>query len=416
MTSVCSDLTLEGVNNEEAELQTIFLTAEEYDDPELPYLLGSSSRRKKSLDSLFMHLKDQIYRCKEFPGGVYINEFGEVCPNDAKSGIFRRKPETEPLLPDDENAESSVESAEDEDEDQDNDLAEDELDELWEQREQKHQQSREKRKREFQSKKKRRKKKSDPMEDEYKEDELEEDDDEDEDEDEDDLEDWEGEDESWEPEPPSRKKRKTEGLEEETSLHGIDEDQDVVVTRPLLTSDRKQNFLNCLRKAAEDHARIRDIEITRQKRHIQVQKWIKLLQRWIEQWQNVRREDQKTVKAMWLTDTNTEKPAKCKNNTIRLNHASYLRKQNPGCLFILERPGVHTPLFASMDCQRNCMVCDCGKAFSDMSLLYDHIKHLHFSKYISGELPDVTKQDANLLRKARVRQDVAGEDHSEDDE
>jgi hypothetical protein len=57
----------------------------------LPILLNSSSRRKKTIETYIapIQLRNTVYRCREFPKGVYINSFGEVCPNDSRSGVYQ---------------------------------------------------------------------------------------------------------------------------------------------------------------------------------------------------------------------------------------------------------------------------------------------------------------------------------------
>ena len=54
------------------------------DDTEiLPILFNSTARRKKTIDNYTapQHMRNTVYRCREFPNGVYINRYGEVCPD-----------------------------------------------------------------------------------------------------------------------------------------------------------------------------------------------------------------------------------------------------------------------------------------------------------------------------------------------
>jgi hypothetical protein len=80
----------------EHDIHTIWLEGE---DECLPVLLNSTSRRKKTIDNYIApeHLRKSIYRCKEFPGGVYINRYGEICPEDRRSGIYKRRVHAEKL-------------------------------------------------------------------------------------------------------------------------------------------------------------------------------------------------------------------------------------------------------------------------------------------------------------------------------
>jgi hypothetical protein len=73
----------------------IYLSSDE--DDELPLLLGGSSSRRKTIETYVApaHLRDTIYRCREYPRGVYINRYGEVCPNDARSGRYQKRPRDE---------------------------------------------------------------------------------------------------------------------------------------------------------------------------------------------------------------------------------------------------------------------------------------------------------------------------------
>ena len=50
---------------------------------DLPRLFNSSRKRKRSISSYIapVHLRDTYYQCQEYPDGVYINRYGEVCPN-----------------------------------------------------------------------------------------------------------------------------------------------------------------------------------------------------------------------------------------------------------------------------------------------------------------------------------------------
>lgn len=77
------------------EVETVFLPGREFTEERvrrLPILLNGTKRRRKTLQSLFLHLADTVYRCQEFPHGVYINRYGEVLPEDKRSGIYQPAP------------------------------------------------------------------------------------------------------------------------------------------------------------------------------------------------------------------------------------------------------------------------------------------------------------------------------------
>ena len=59
-------------------------------DEELPCLLNGTKRRKPTLESYVApaNMRDTVYRCREFPKGIYIDRFGKAQPNDKRTGIF----------------------------------------------------------------------------------------------------------------------------------------------------------------------------------------------------------------------------------------------------------------------------------------------------------------------------------------
>lgn len=67
------------------------------DETKLPTLLGGSSRRPRTLETYRapVEMRNSVYRCKEFPAGVYINNYGELCPSDSRSGIFQKRKRAE---------------------------------------------------------------------------------------------------------------------------------------------------------------------------------------------------------------------------------------------------------------------------------------------------------------------------------
>lgn len=114
----------------------IWLDVDEY-NVRLPTLFNSTRRRKKTIDSLFPHLGNQVYRCKEFPQGVYISSEGEVLPDDERSGIYHLLENAD----DNENGEETEDLAayDPDDSEVDNyDSVPDEINTLWAQEELKH--------------------------------------------------------------------------------------------------------------------------------------------------------------------------------------------------------------------------------------------------------------------------------------
>lgn len=63
------------------------------DDEDLPPLFGGSSSRKKTIETYVApdRLRDRIYRCREYPRGVYIDRYGTVCPDDPRSGRYHKR-------------------------------------------------------------------------------------------------------------------------------------------------------------------------------------------------------------------------------------------------------------------------------------------------------------------------------------
>lgn len=56
---------------------------------ELPVLFNSTRRRKKDKYSLYPQLANKIYRCKEYPHGIYINSYGELREDDPRTGMYQ---------------------------------------------------------------------------------------------------------------------------------------------------------------------------------------------------------------------------------------------------------------------------------------------------------------------------------------
>jgi hypothetical protein len=71
-------------------LEIIWLTKKEFKS-DLTTLLAGTSRRPKTISNFVAPeiMRDTVKRCKEFPGGVYINIYGEICPDDPRTGVYR---------------------------------------------------------------------------------------------------------------------------------------------------------------------------------------------------------------------------------------------------------------------------------------------------------------------------------------
>ena len=88
----------------------------------LPILLNSTSRRVKTLETYIAprNLRGTVYHCVEFPDGVFINEYGEVCPDHELTGSCPAKHTEGTDLEDDEGDsvldETEYESEEEEEE------------------------------------------------------------------------------------------------------------------------------------------------------------------------------------------------------------------------------------------------------------------------------------------------------------
>lgn len=103
---------------------------------ELPYLLNGTKRRKPTLDTYVSphNMRDTVYRCKEFPQGIYIDRFGKAQPDDERTGVFVEKEN-------DEDGDEEDDSDSDEDEEaqrfitaspaNDNNEDDEELNDIW---------------------------------------------------------------------------------------------------------------------------------------------------------------------------------------------------------------------------------------------------------------------------------------------
>lgn len=437
--------------DEDGEPDYIWLSPAEFNDPNLPYLLGAPanpnstrthSRRQKSADSLFPHLSDTLYRCKEYPHGVFINSYGQLCPDDKRSGLYQiDERAAEKDQADDElaQAEDAVEAEEEEDdeeddvedEDKDNDDAPpDARDVTWVKAENA-----------IRAKKglKRKKVVPDDDEDDYK---PESGDDEDEDDDDkasegeadevdtdEEFQDEElagtDEDHEWDPQAdrkehehggPSRKKAKgsEEGSDDDEDSDDDDDDKDshgqplpkeadeyevdepgtktaaTKEPKPELTPEqRKEAYLKAMQSAEERQAQLNKVTEQRQRQRIQDQKNLRLLENWSEEWKKIRSKIFREEKA---AESDPEKRKKIKNTSINMTfEAHILSKDDPGCDFVFRKPVVRPKkgesgpkpvslpaLTASFDCQTSEVIC--GQCAGRFSHMPTLYRHLaeHF--------------------------------------
>lgn len=310
----------------------------EFEDKSLPYLFGAPanpnsgrthSRRTKTAESLFPHLKDTLYRCKEYPHGIYINSFGQLCPDDSRSGLYQI----------DETGE--VEQVVASEEDDDNDNVPDEVDETLEKEE-----------KEILNRKR---KLEEEEEEEYDDDEsdewtVEQEDEDDEEDDEDD--DYE------EDEPRPSKKRKDDITDDE--FDGDDEQK-------LTQQQRKEAYLKALEDGVKEQERMNKIMDEKKKQRIKDQKNLAILDEWTEEWKNLRNRAFRKRRALDRT---------AKNDTIIMTYdAHILTTTNPGCDFEFSKPGTDRKITAKFDCDTATIRCqDSEEQFSNMAKLYDYLE------------------------------------------
>lgn len=388
--------------DEEGEPDYIWLSPAEFNDPNLPYLLGAPanpkstrthSRRQKSAESLFPHLSDTLYRCKEYPHGIYVNSFGQLCPDDKRSGLYQideRAAENDKADDALERAEDAVAAQEagleeeddddddDEEEDKDNDDAPpDARDVTWVDAENK-----------IRAKKglKRKKVVPDEDEDDYQPESGEEEEDDDKPSEEGDAEEMETDDEfqdeelegtdddhEWDPaadkkehDHGAKKKKAKTADDEDAEEDDEDEDDDDEEEdrdsqgRPLpreadeyepaepkkkdpkepkvvLTAEQqKEAFLKSMKAAEESQDQMNKAADLRQRQRIQDQKNLRLLENWSEEWKKIRGKIFREEKA---SETDPELRKKIKNTSITMTfEAHILSKTDPGCDFVFRKP------------------------------------------------------------------------------
>lgn len=364
---ICVEETKEMTDLSERE-DIIWLTPEEFDIKQLTYLFGGSSKRRKDANSLFPHLKDRIYRCREFPNGIYINKFGELCPQDSRSGVYQ---EIEPDMKPDSDCE-------DDSEDPDNDESKDSADEAWAKEEEKVKQK--------QSKKRKRAEESED-EDYEKSEESEADEDmsdaeetlSDAKEDDEIME--EEEDDDWQP---SKKKAKKNNNNKQIVIEDSDsdsrsedseseedkEDEEVIESKEeKIKVPQPTTVVEDLKSSVELVEHYNNIENRRRLERLRTDKLIHYLETLTEEWAIIAKEKKRKTKGQ----KNGGKP-------IKMSYESELLCKDPTCQFVFRKAGskVKGGVTADLDCAKTNLICMCGKSdFQDTTDIYDHVES-HF--------------------------------------
>lgn len=344
----------------------IWLTPEEFDVQQLTYLFGGSSKRRKDQNSLFPHLKDRIYRCREYPNGIYINKFGELCPNDQRSGVYQE-------IEADMKPDSDCEEYSD---DPDNDESKDSADEAWAKEEEKVKQKR--------LNKKRKRAESDDDED-YEKSEDDDEDDEDLSDAEEVLSDGDGieeeEDEDWEPSKKRAKKQHTkmasdddDGSEDDTrsvdteveESEESDEDKTETKTRVTPPPSTVVEDLKCSVEVVEHYT---NIENRRKLERLRTDKLIHYLETLTEEWAAIAKQAGRKCQGI------SKKP-------IKMTYESELLSKEPSCEFTFRKAGskIKGGVTATLDCEKMNLICMCGEHhFENTRALYEHMDTVHFS-------------------------------------
>jgi len=349
----------------------IWLTPEEFDIKQLTYLFGGSSKRRKDEHSLFPHLKDRIYRCREFPHGIYINKFGELCPKDSRSGVYQ---EIEPDMQPDSDCDN-------ESDDPDNDESKDSADEAWAKEEEKVKQKKEKK-----QNKKRKREESEDDEDYEKSEES--------DADEEDMSDAEEvlsdskeedevieeeDDEDWEPSKKKAKKnpKNTIVIDDSDDSRSVDtdrdeeEDDEIVEITQEKTKAAPTSVVEDLKSSVEMVEHYTNIENRRKLERLRTDKLIHYLETLTEEWAEISKEKKRTSK-----DTESKEKPK----PIKMTYESELLSKEPSCEFVFRRAGskVKGGITAELDCEKTNLICMCGQTdFENTRAMYEHIDN-HF--------------------------------------
>lgn len=312
-------------NEDGVSYDPIWLDQEEWAVEDLPFLLTGSSRRKKTMDSLFPHLSNKLYRCREFPGGIYINQYGELCPNDPRSGLYRlRPPPQDGEVP----AAAGEEEVED-DEDSDNDNRPDPDDEYWQQQEQKLQGSRKRRRSE--------------------------------------QEDGSESDDDYVPEnEESEDELKT--VEEEEDDDDGEEEEDYPSDPEHEEGDEEDHDDEDFKTAADDVGHISSMQTQWRHERVRSQKLLQLLETYLERWKEIRK----------------HKGRHDKNDLISIACEPRFHCSQPSCEFTFKKKGRQTEITGDLNCATHEVQCECGlSATRDMSVLYEHIQS-HFVVDLNG--------------------------------
>jgi len=359
-------------DGEEGDYETIWLKPKEY-NTRLPDLLNCSSRRKKTMDSLFPHLANRIYRCTEFPQGIYINEHGELCPNDKRSGIYKKM--TDEMLQ--ENSSENDDDEEDEDEDSEEESSESEADEG---------------KRSVAKKRTASSRRDDEAEED--EDYLPEEDDEDEIETESDLSEEVDEilnhkrEKHWADKEDQvkhvKKKRRVQKDEDDDDADEEDEDEyeeeeeeeeevkeDEKVGENLTKEQKLELYLEDLKSSAENYNRLHEAEEKKRPERIRIQKAINFLESFTESWNDIRKKVQKAQKLQKASNnSNNRSPGK---TGIQMSYDSHLFAEDSGCDFLFKKKGTTHVATATLNCDDCTIRCECLQSFSVVEPLYHHI-------------------------------------------
>ena len=397
-----------------AKLAYIYLPASEF-NIRLPSLFNASRRRTKTASDLFPHLADRLYRCLEYPHGVFINQYGELCPDDPRSGLYQLdedEDEDEDNAPEEDEEEEKEQDDEEEEEDDDEEETKpDQAEKVWTKAEnsvrvkagmkRKNLQdddddyepssdgedvddmeikdedieaeinddnvgATDEDEEDWQPKKKVKqdKTKTEHKKNKDKDKKKDKDDDEEEEEDEDDDDDDE-EDEDEEEE---------EGDDDE--VQEPVEMRERVDTTNMTGEEKKSLYIKELEATAAEQERLYQLEVQRKKERVKIQKLIRQMEEWTEDWKKLCGRIHRKTKA---AEKNDELRKKIKNTTICMKYDSHLMsKENPGCDFTFKKPGYSCTFNATLDCESFQINCSkCNHKTSDIPHLYDHMSS-HF--------------------------------------
>jgi len=100
---------------------------EDDDNDALPPLMNSSKKRQRNMENFRAHprMYGNTHRCKEFPHGVYIDEYGEIQPDHPRSNIFWKRSEWIALHPEHASELNVEDTGSEEEFDSDHDVCED---------------------------------------------------------------------------------------------------------------------------------------------------------------------------------------------------------------------------------------------------------------------------------------------------